>query len=272
MDLNLIEMKANEIKQYVSKNLKEYSKEFNYNVLIERLEADERKSVKKLSQNVYSFLENREKELNRVKNMYQFDAQFGNYIAIAGVDEVGRGPLAGPIVAAAVILDLKYENQESIILNINDSKKLSENIRNELDLIIKSRALSYSIAEISSCEIDEKGIAWCNNEVLKRAVNGLEKKPSLALSDGYAIKNCPIENKFVIKGDAKSASIACASIIAKVYRDNKMKEYSKIYPQYGFEKNVGYGTKEHIEAIKKYGYTDIHRKSFLNNILNMINK
>jgi len=268
---NFSQMNSTEIKEYVSKILSDNSNNYDYKLLISLLLEDERKSVKKISDRVRLFVENREKEINRVTNMYKFDYEFSQSSYLAGVDEVGRGPLAGPIVAAAVILDLNIDSTQNLILKINDSKKLSEKTRNELDLIIKDKAISYRIEEISSEEIDEKGIAWCNNEVLKRAVVGLDIKPELVLSDGYAIKNCPFENKFVIKGDSKSASIACASIIAKVYRDNLMKEYNKLYPEFKFEKNVGYGTKEHIEAIEKYGYSPIHRKSFLKNIMNFMN-
>lgn len=269
MNTNFKEMKSSQIKKYITDMLKEENSNFDYYKIIDTLKNDERKTVQKLCNSVYKFLEYREKEISRVKQMYDFDKKFITDLYIAGVDEVGRGPLAGPIVAAAVILKLDYKESNELILKINDSKKLSQKTREELDYIIKDRAVSYCITEISSMEIDEKGIAWCNNEVLKRAANGLNIKPSLVLSDGYAIKNCNIENKFIIKGDTQSASIACASIIAKVYRDKLMKDYSEIYPQYGFEKNVGYGTKDHIEAIKKYGYTDIHRKSFLKNIINM---
>lgn len=184
---------------------------------------------------------------------------------ICGIDEVGRGPLAGPIVSAAVILD--SSDLDDIILYINDSKKLSEHKREELSEIIKEKALSYSISMCDSKEIDEKGIGYCNNDVFIKACEGLSIKPDLVLSDGYLIKNFNGENKHVIKGDTKSACIACASIIAKVYRDNIMKEYHKKYPQYDFEKNVGYGTKTHVDALKEVGPTEIHRMSFLKNIL-----
>ncbi|KGN02902.1 ribonuclease HII [Clostridium novyi A str. 4570] len=267
--MNIGNMKATDVKAYISNILKSEDKSIDYEALIRTLENDNRVTVKNLGKNVIKFLENRKKEIIRVRNMYEFDKKYiksGTYLA--GADEVGRGPLAGPIVAAAVVLDLDIINDENLILRINDSKKISFEVREELSKIIKERAVSYSIQEISSEEIDEKGIAWCNNEVLKRSVCNLKVDPDLVLSDGYKIKNCTINNEFVVKGDAKSASIACASIIAKVYRDNLMIEYSKKYPEYMFNKNMGYGTKEHIEAIKKFGCTKIHRKSFLTNILN----
>lgn len=267
--INLKEMKAGEISTYVSSLLKDDIDNSYYEELVGLLKKDHRKAVKNLASRVSRFLESKEKDIQRVKEMYEFDRKYSVETCLCGVDEVGRGPLAGPIVAASVILDLNYKNSKNLILKINDSKKLTKKIREELDVVIKERALSYSIAEISNVEIDDKGIAWCNNEVLKRAVMGLSIKPQLVLSDGYKIKNCTINNEFIIRGDGKSASIACASIIAKVYRDNLMKKYAKEYPQYSFHKNSGYGTKEHIEAIKKYGYTPMHRISFLKNIVYM---
>jgi len=237
------------------------------NKITEALGNDGRKNVQNLADSLNKFFVKKENEINRVKKMYSFDRSFGNYIYLAGVDEVGRGPLAGPIAAASVVLSLKYKEDRDLILGIKDSKKLSSKHREELSEIIKERAIAYNIALINNNEIDERGIAWCNNEVLKRAVKGLKVTPDIALSDGYAVKNLDIHNEFVIKGDSKSASIACASIIAKVYRDNLMKEYSKLYPQYGFDNNAGYGTNEHVKAIKEYGVCKIHRMSFLRNII-----
>jgi len=209
-------------------------------------------------------------EIQRVKSMYDFDKGFGNYQYICGVDEVGRGPLAGPIVGASVMLDLNYKNYKDLLTGIKDSKKLTAKKREELSSIIKERALGFKITEITSEIIDEKGIAWCNNEVLKQSALNLQPKAEFVISDGYAVKDIQLNNTFVIKGDAKSASIACASIIAKVYRDNLMLQYAKEYPQYGFEKNMGYGTEEHVKALKQFGPCPIHRKSFLTNILGEI--
>lgn len=236
-------------------------------ILISVLLNDSRKSINLLGKKVKSYFENRNAEIKRVQEMYNFDRQFGEKIYIAGVDEVGRGPLAGPICAASVILELNSHDDGDLILGIRDSKKLSAKQREELSTIIKEKSICYNISLIPHNLIDLKGIAWCNNEVLKKAVIDSELLPQVALSDGYPIKKLTIENKFFIKGDSKSASIACASIIAKVYRDKIMAEYSKIYPQYGFERNSGYGTKEHIDAIKKYGPCQIHRRSFITKIL-----
>lgn len=269
-ELKISEMKTGEIKGYVSSILKQEIEYFDYVELINKLRKDNRKTIQNLSSTIYKFIENREKEIQRVKNMYDFDKALQVQGYIAGVDEVGRGPLAGPIVAASVILDLDYNKDKDLILKINDSKKLSPKTRKELSYIIKEKSVSYCISELSNLEIDNKGIAWCNNEVLRKAAIELKVTPALVLSDGYGIKNCSLKNEFIIKGDAKSATIACASIIAKVYRDDLMKEYAQIYPEYEFDKNAGYGTKGHIEAIKRYGHTPIHRISFLKNIHNML--
>ena len=267
MKLNSIEgMKFNDIKALAKEfiaNTSVETQEDSYLRLIEELNSDKRKNVNGVGKSLQRHVENYKNELLRVKNLYEFDKRYGANV-VAGVDEVGRGPLAGPIVSAAVILDL---NTTELILHINDSKKLSAKVREELSEIIKEKAVAYSIAVLDNKIIDTRGIGFCNNEIFKMSIGNLEVKPELVLSDGYPIKNFNIKNEFVIKGDTKSASIACASILAKVYRDNLMKEYGKSYPQYGFESNVGYGSKDHIEAIKTYGITEIHRKSFLTNIM-----
>lgn len=234
--------------------------------IINILRSDKRKNINSLGDKLQKAKEKIENEIKRVRNMYNFDKSFEGYNIIAGVDEVGRGPLAGPIVSCAVVLDLNVID-EDLILWINDSKKLNEGKREELATIIKEKALAYYISSRDSKEIDERGIGVCNNEVFFEACTNLKVKPDLVLSDGYTVKGIQIPNKSVIKGDTKSACIAAASIVAKVYRDNLMKEYAKKYPYYGFEENVGYGTTKHIEGIKEYGPTEIHRVSFLTNIL-----
>ena len=236
-------------------------------IIINLLLQDNRKTVQKLGSKISRSLQLKEKEVQRVKRMYEFDINFGDYNYIAGVDEVGRGPLAGPIVAAAVILDLSKMEDKDLILRANDSKKLSIVVRKELSFIIKEKALAYKIIAIDNDKIDERGVGWCNNQVFIEACDGLTIKPDLVLSDGYKIKGYSNPNEFVIKGDTKSISIACASIIAKVYRDELMLQYHDKYPNYGFARNVGYGSEEHVLSIKKYGITPIHRKSFLKNIL-----
>ncbi len=233
--------------------------------IIESLCSDKRKNVVSLGLKYKKSMEAVKDEIKRVRKMYDFDKSFGDYGFIAGVDEVGRGPLAGPIVACAVILDLNVQDDE-LILYLNDSKKIKENKRKELAEIIKKKALAYNISECSNEEIDEKGIAYCNNKVFLDSCNGLKVKPQLVLSDGYPVKNIKICNEAVIKGDTKSAVIAAASIIAKDYRDNIMKKYAEKYPEYNFEENVGYGTRKHIETLKSHGITPIHRRSFLTKI------
>ena len=259
------ELNFKEINEILSTINIDKSKEDLIRNISKELSKDKRKNVISLGLKLENKLNKYLKEVERVQNMYLFDKSFGNYDYIAGVDEVGRGPLAGPIVSAAVVLNLK--DLDEIILEINDSKKLNEKKRNYLSDLIKEKAISYNIALLDNKEIDEKGIAYCNNKIFIDACDGLSVKPDLVLSDGYLIKNFNILNKSVIKGDSKSASIACASIIAKVYRDNIMKEYDAKYPQYDFAQNVGYGTQKHIEAIKKFGPIKIHRVSFLQNIL-----
>ena len=207
-----------------------------------------------------------EKELLRLEEMKAYEKENARYELICGIDEAGRGPLAGPIVSCAVVLDLNVLDDE-LILWINDSKKINEKKREELAEIIKEKAVAYYIASRDSKEIDTRGIGVCNNEVFLEACNSLKVKPDLVLSDGYTVKGIQIPNKAVIKGDTKSACIAAASIVAKVYRDSLMKEYSKKYPHYAFEENAGYGTSKHIAGLKEYGPTEIHRMSFLNNIL-----
>lgn len=261
---NLSEFSYKDIKSEFD-NLELNFKTDDINILSKILLNDKRKNVQSLGNKILKEKKKLEDEFIRVKKMYDFDRGFAKGKVLAGVDEVGRGPLAGPIVSAAVVLDL--DSLDDIILYLNDSKKLSEHKREELSEIIKEKALAYCISECSNDEIDEKGIAYCNNKIFLDATSGLSERPEIVLSDGYNIKGIEIENKFVIKGDTKSASIAAASIIAKVYRDNLMKDISKKYPEYGFESNVGYGAKKHLDALKEFGATPIHRMSFLRNIL-----
>jgi ribonuclease HII len=256
-----------EIKEVINKiSIIDFYKSGDSTKFLEWFKDDKRKNVLALKNKLQKELDLYLNEVKRVKQMYGFDKSFGDYKYVAGVDEVGRGPLAGPIVACAVILELNVLD-EDLILYLNDSKKVKEDKRMELSEIIKEKALSYHISISSNEEIDNKGIAFSNNKVFLESCNCLDLKPDLVLSDGYLVKNIQIENKSVIKGDTKSACIAAASIVAKVYRDNLMKEYAKIYPHYDFENNVGYGTSKHIEALKKYGKCKIHRNSFLTKLL-----
>lgn len=182
---------------------------------------------------------------------------------VCGVDEAGRGPLAGPVCAAAVILP-----EGHIIEGVNDSKKLSEKKREALFDVIKSEALAYSIAFATVEEIESMNILNATLLAMKRAVDGLSVKADYALIDGNRLPPLDIPCEYVIKGDAKSMSIAAASILAKVSRDRLCYEYAEKYPEYGFDKHKGYGTKLHTEKIKEYGPCEIHRLSFLTKILN----
>jgi len=194
--------------------------------------------------------------------LFYFDSLYDQ--PVAGVDEVGRGPLAGPVVAAAVIIDIN-----NIPDGINDSKKLSKINRLKISDEIKKHSI-FSIAEASVKEIDEINILQASLLAMKRAIEGLAKKPRTILVDGKFKPKTNFITHSIIKGDTQSLSIAASSIIAKVYRDNLMRDFSKKYPEYLWEKNAGYGTKEHLLAIKKCGITPIHRKSFkpIHNILN----
>lgn len=177
---------------------------------------------------------------------------------LCGVDEAGRGPLAGDVYAAAVVL-----NGDTLIEGLNDSKKLSEKRREELFDIIIEKADDYCIATASVEEIDELNILNATMLAMKRAVEGLKRTPDLALIDGNRLPDLDCRAECVIKGDATSASIAAASILAKVSRDRYMKRLAEEYPQYCFEQHKGYGTKLHYEMLEKYGISDIHRKTFL---------
>ncbi len=194
---------------------------------------------------------------------YEKEAISKGYKAVCGVDEAGRGPLAGPVCAAAVILP-----ENTIIEGVNDSKKLSEKKREALFDVIKEQALSYSIAFASVEEIEEINILNATMLAMKRAVEGLDVKADYAMIDGNRLPDLSIDSEFIIKGDAKSMSIACASILAKVSRDRLLYKYAEEYPEYLFDKHKGYGTKAHVEAIKKYGPCLYHRLSFLKKILN----
>ncbi len=193
---------------------------------------------------------------------YEQNALSKGYKAICGVDEAGRGPLAGPVCAAAVILPAN-----TFIDGVNDSKKLSEKMRKALFDVIKETAVSYCIAYASVEEIESINILNATMLAMKRAVEGLDVKADYAMIDGNKMPQLDIDGETIIKGDAKSMSIACASILAKVSRDRLLYEYAKEYPQYQFDKHKGYGTAAHREAIQKYGPCPYHRMSFLKNIL-----
>lgn len=189
---------------------------------------------------------------------YEIEKQKEGYTAVCGCDEAGRGPLCGPVVAAAVILPIGVE-----IEGLNDSKKLTEKKREKIFDIIKEKAIAYAIAEASPAEIDEINILNASMLAMRRAVAALPVKADFALIDGNCSRGFEIPNETVVKGDALSCSIAAASILAKVTRDRQCIELDKLYPEYNIAKHKGYPTKEHMDAVKKYGPAPIYRKSFL---------
>ena len=178
---------------------------------------------------------------------------------IAGVDEVGRGPLAGPVVTAAVIMPM-----DDIIDGITDSKKLSARRREELAEIIREKAVACSVFQVSEKEIDEINILQAVKKCMVGAVENLSVKPDITLVDGIDL-NLPFAAEYIVKGDLKSYTIGCASIVAKVFRDRLMCDYAAVFPEYGFEKHKGYGTKAHIEKITEIGPCSLHRKTFIKN-------
>ena len=194
-----------------------------------------------------------EKEIARTKAMSTFEEEYKDYPYICGIDEVGRGPLAGPVVAGAVILYL------------NDSKKLSEKKREMLYDEIMNRAVATGIGMASPARIDEINILQATYEAMRMAIDNLKVRPDILLNDAVTIPQVDILQVPIIKGDAKSISIAAASIIAKVTRDRLMVEYDKVLPGYDFASNKGYGTKAHIAGLKELGPTPIHRRSFIHN-------
>lgn len=223
--------------------------------------ADERKGVQKFVEQGHKRIQALEQEKERLKQMREFEREYEHLGYICGIDEVGRGPFAGPVVAGAVILPPDCE-----ILYVNDSKQLSEKMREQLYDEIMEKAVSVAVGYASPQRIDEINILQATYEAMREAVSKLDVTPQILLNDAVTIPQITIPQVPIIKGDAKSISIAAASIVAKVTRDRLMREYDKIMPEYGFASNKGYGSKEHIEAIKKYGPTPIHRRSFIHNV------
>lgn len=199
-----------------------------------------------------------EKEIARTKAMSIYEEKYADCGLVCGIDEVGRGPFAGPVVAGAVILPANDP-----ILYLNDSKKLSEKKREELYSVIMERAVATGIGMVGPARIDEINILQATYEAMRLAIADLGEVPGILLNDAVTIPEIEIRQIPIIKGDAKSVSIAAASIIAKVTRDRLMEEYDEILPGYGFASNKGYGTKAHIEGLKKFGPTPIHRMTFI---------
>lgn len=228
--------------------------------LKKQYELDKRIGVKKIIEMYEKEKKKQEDELKRLEKMKEFEYKYieQGYQSICGIDEVGRGPLAGPVVAGAVILP-----KDCTILYINDSKKLSEKKRELLYEEIMDKAVSVGIGIVSPGRIDDINILQATYEAMRMAIEQLEVKPDILLNDAVHIPNVSIKQIGIIKGDAKSVSIAAASIVAKVTRDRMMVEYDKLYPGYGFARNKGYGSEEHIKALKEKGNCCIHRESFI---------
>ena len=229
--------------------------------LISAYEADERSGVQSLIAAANKKLEALEKEKQRTENLKKFEKEYAAYGYLCGIDEVGRGPLAGPVVAGAVVLP-----KDCDILYLNDSKQLSEKKREELYDVIMEKAVSVGLGFSSPERIDEINILQATYEAMRQAIGNLSVKPDLLLNDAVTIPKVEIPQVPIIKGDAKSISIAAASIIAKVYRDRLMVQYDDIFPGYGFAGNKGYGSQAHMDAIRTLGPTPIHRRSFIKNV------
>lgn len=227
-----------------------------------RYENDERSGISSLIKKYKRAQENLEAEKSRLETMREYEHQYSHLGYICGIDEAGRGPLAGPVVAGAVILP---ENCE--ILYLNDSKKLSAKKREELYDEIMEKAVAVGVGYATHKRIDEINILQATYEAMKQAVGELKVCPQILLNDAVTIPGMIIPQVPIIKGDAKSVSIAAASIIAKVTRDRLMIEYDELMPEYGFASNKGYGAQSHIEAIKKYGPSPIHRATFIKNFI-----
>ena len=246
----------------ITKELKEIRDLNGFDAFLAKYAADTRDSVAKLVLKASKQKEALLTEYARTEEMKKYEKQYADYEFICGIDEVGRGPLAGPVYAAAVILP-----KDCDILYLNDSKKLTAAKREELYEIIMEKAVSVGIGFRSPERIDEINILQATYESMRDAVSKLNPQPTLLLNDAVTIPGLSFKQVPIIKGDAKSISIAAASIVAKVTRDRLMDEYDKKYPEYGFASNKGYGSATHIEAIKKYGPCEIHRRTFIKNFL-----
>lgn len=253
------EMSAAAVKKYLSDlSIDEQS------ILIDELRADSRKSVNQLASKIEKSIAKREEELQRLIDMQSFEreAKGNGYNLIAGLDEAGRGPLMGPVVASSVILP-----ENCVIEGLNDSKKLSEQKREELFAIIQEKAISIGVGLATHNEIDEINILNATKLAMGRAIDDMDSNPDFLLIDAVELADIDIKQLSLIKGDSRSLSIAAASVIAKVTRDRIVSDLSNKYPGYGFEQHKGYGTSAHYKAIEKLGVSPIHRRSFLKNIL-----
>ncbi len=242
-------------------------KEIELLEFINNYSSDERSGVIKLVERAKKKIEAYEAELDRIETIKKFEKQYSDCEFICGIDEVGRGPLAGPVVAGAVILP-----KDCHILYINDSKKLSEKKREQLYDQITREAVAWSTGLVSPARIDEINILQATYEAMRQAISKLSPQPDLLLNDAVTIPKVQIQQVPIIKGDAKSISIGAASIVAKVTRDRLMVEYDKIMPEYDFASNKGYGSAKHIKALKEVGPSPIHRATFIKNFVLPNNK
>ncbi len=237
-------------------------KDGDLKAFIDKYSSDQRSGVIQLVSRAAKMIEKHNAEIERTERMLSFERQYSSYSYICGIDEVGRGPLAGPVVAGAVILP-----KDDKILYLNDSKQLSAAKRDELYDVILERAVAVSTFAVDHTRIDEINILQATYEAMRGAIMNLKVKPDILLNDAVTIPGVDIKQVPIIKGDAKSCSIAAASIVAKVTRDRFMEEMDSKYPGYGFAGNKGYGSAEHIKAIKELGPCPIHRKSFIANFV-----
>ena len=232
-------------------------------LFIEKHAEDGRTGVQNLIKQCKSWITKAEEEAIRLENMLAYERKYYDTCDyVCGIDEAGRGPLAGPVVAGAVILPKNHK-----IPYLNDSKQLSEKKREALYDQIMEEAIAVAVGIASPERIDEINILQATYEAMRTAIDGLSVKPQILLNDAVIIPNVDIPQEKIIKGDAKSLSIAAASIIAKVTRDRMMKAYHELFPEYGFDGHKGYGSKEHIEVIKRQGPSPIHRKTFIKNFI-----
>lgn len=245
----------------IKKKLEEATSEERI-LLRQQYSKDGRQGVQTLLEKYRKLQEKFEQELMRTEKMKEFEYKYQEYSYICGIDEVGRGPLAGPVVAGAVILP-KEEN----ILYLNDSKQLSAAKREELYDVIMEKAVAVGIGVVPPSVIDQINILQATYEAMRIAISKLSVKPDLLLNDAVTIPKVDIKQVGIVKGDARSVSIAAASIVAKVTRDRMMVEYDKVYPEYHFASNKGYGSKEHTDALRQIGPCAIHRNSFIGNFL-----
>ncbi len=250
------------MKQVSQMSIREVSEVFSTEPSQEFLKAcakDPRQGIQRLVVRYHKYREAQIAETQRLNNLLKEEKRLWQkgYLHIAGIDEAGRGPLAGPVVAAACILPAKFE-----LSGLNDSKQVTESKRERLFQEIKEQALGFAVGSAEPAEIDALNILQATKLAMKRAVENLKVRPHFLLIDALELPNIKIPQQGIIGGDELSASIAAASILAKVSRDHWMRELHVLYPEYGFAKNKGYGTKEHLDALRRFGPSPLHRKSF----------